>query len=166
MKRKAFTLISGWYARQNKSKEIRVVRVIFLEFCFRLMWIEGNIYNNFSITFFEASDGLNTTLSNLEITQTSFFEHQTNMNVFIYWWLNSNTWILASNERKSTHKTRKAFTRFHRTDSNIILSTWNRLEYVHLLVIKLKNLIFGFEWINIEFQTYFGNLAWCKTVWP
>ena len=32
MKRKAFTLISGWYARQNKSKEIGVVRVI----CFRV----------------------------------------------------------------------------------------------------------------------------------
>ena len=36
---------------------------------------------------------------NIKQTQTSFFEHQTNSNMFIYWWSNSNTWILASNER-------------------------------------------------------------------
>ena len=43
--------------------------------------------------------GSNTISLNIERTRTSFFEHRTNSNVFIYWWLNSNTSILASNEQ-------------------------------------------------------------------
>ena len=31
------------------------------------------------------SDGSNTNLSNIERTRTSFFEHQMNLKVFIYW---------------------------------------------------------------------------------
>ena len=31
-------------------------------------------------------------------------EHQTNLNVFVYWWLNSKTLILASNEQTSNIK--------------------------------------------------------------
>ena len=44
------------------------------------------------------SDGSNTILLNIEQTQPSLFKHWTNSNVFIYWWSNSNTWILALNE--------------------------------------------------------------------
>ena len=64
--------------------------------------VENQNRQRFGIWFlFQAffSDGSNNILSNIEQTRTSFFEHRTNLNVFIYWWSNSNTWILASNER-------------------------------------------------------------------
>ena len=49
------------------------------------------------------SDGSNTILSNIEQTRASFFKHRTNLNVFIYWWLNSNThfWLQMIEHRTS-----------------------------------------------------------------
>ena len=47
------------------------------------------------------SDVWNTILSDIKQTQTSFFERQTNSNMSIYWWSNSNTLFLASKERTS-----------------------------------------------------------------
>ena len=81
------------------------------------------------------SDGSNTILSNIDRTRTSFFEHRTNSNVFIYWWSNSNTLFLASNERTSNIEPNRAFTKFtkllieltrtscfeHRTNSNVFI---------------------------------------------
>ena len=52
----------------------------------------------------KSSDGSNTILSNVEQTLTSLFEHRMNSNMLIYWWLNLNTWILASNKRTSNLK--------------------------------------------------------------
>ena len=105
------------------------------------------------------SDGSNTILSNIERTRTSFFEHRKNTNVFIYWWSNSNTLFLASNDRTSNFEPNRAFTRF--TKSLIELTqtpffqTSNELERVHLLVTELKHPICGFKRSNIELQTLF-----------
>ena len=53
------------------------------------------------VSSFFPSDGSNTILSNIEWTRKTFFEHLRNSNVFIYWWSNLNTWILASNKQTS-----------------------------------------------------------------
>ena len=50
------------------------------------------------------SDWLKTISLNIEQTRKPLFEHRTSSNECIYWWLNSNTWILASNERTSNIK--------------------------------------------------------------
>ena len=82
-----------------------------------------------NVPFF--GDGLDIILANINLTQTSFFEHRTNSNVFIYWWSNSNTWILGSNERTSNIKPKRPLLNYlqnrlehnffeHRTDSNIV----------------------------------------------
>ena len=105
------------------------------------------------------SDGSNTILSNIERTRTSFFEHRKNTNVFIYWWSNSNTLFLASNDRTSNFEPNRAFTRFTKSLFELtptsLFRTSNELERVHLLVIKLKHSIFGFERSNIELWTLF-----------
>ena len=67
-------------------------------------------YINVFIT--KNSDGSNTILLNIKLTRTSFFEHQTNLKVFIYWWSNSNTLFLASNDRTSNFEPKRAITRF------------------------------------------------------
>ena len=86
-------------------------------------------------TVWKCYDGSNTILSNIEQTPTSFFEHRTNSNVVIYWWLNSNTLFLASNEQNSNIEPSKAFTSLlhhwlnwlehkffkHRTNVNIFI---------------------------------------------
>ena len=86
-------------------------------------------------TVWKCYDGSNTILSNIEQTPTSFFEHRTNSNVVIYWWLNSNTLFLASNEQNSNIEPSKAFTSLlhhwlnwlehnffkHRTNLNIFI---------------------------------------------
>ena len=104
--------------------------------------------------FMEISDESNTILSYIERTRTSFFEHRTNSNMFIYWWSNSNTLILASNDRTSNFKPNSAFTRFTKLLFGLIRTslfrTSNELERVHLLVIELKRPIIGFERSNIE----------------
>ena len=61
----------------------------------------------FASSSFTSSDG-----SNIKPTRTSFFEHRTNLNVFIYWWSNSNTLFLASIDRTSNFEPNRAFTRF------------------------------------------------------
>ena len=68
------------------------------------------------------------------------FEHPTNSNVFIYWWSNSNTWILSNIEPN------RAFTRFtkslikltrtsffeHRKISNVFIT------YILVIEVPLK----------------------------
>ena len=116
------------------------------------------------------SDGSNTILSNIEWTWTSFFIHQMNSNVFIYWWSNLNTWILASNEWTSNIKPKRpSFTTFTRFTKLLIKQTWtssfrtsNELERVHFLVIEFKHPIFGFKQSNIELRTQFNPSL---TVW-
>ena len=91
--------------------------------------------------YFKGSDGSNTILSNIDRTRTSFFEHRTNSNVFIYWWSNSNTLFLASNEQTSNIKPNRAFTKFTKLlielTQTSFFRTSNELEHVHLLVIEL-----------------------------
>ena len=105
------------------------------------------------------SDGSNTILSNIERTRTSFFEHRTNSNVFIYWWSNSNTLFMASNDRTSNFEPNRAFTRFTKLLFELtrtsLFRTSNELERVHLLVIEPEHPIFGFEHSNIELRTLF-----------
>ena len=92
------------------------------------------------------SDELNTILSNIERTRTSFFEHRTNSNVFIYWRLNSNTSILASNEQISNLKGLTWFTKSSIEQTGpLVFRTSNGLKRVHLLVIELEHPLFGFE---------------------
>ena len=43
----------------------------------------------------------------------------------------------------------------HQTNSNIIFWTPNELKRVHLLMIQLEHLNFGFEWTDIKHQTNF-----------
>ena len=101
------------------------------------------------------SDGSNTILSNIERTRTSFFERQTNSNVFIYQWSNLNTLFLASNERTSNIELNRPsldLLNFLRTDSNIIFSNVERTRtcssirnrtrtpYFWLLTIELRTL--------------------------
>ena len=108
---------------------------------------------------FSTSDGSNTILSNIDRTRTSFFEHQTNSNVFICWWSNSNTLFLASNDRTSNFKPNIAFTTWTKS---LIELTWtsffrtsNKLKRVHLMVIERKHPIFGFERSNIKLWALF-----------
>ena len=54
----------------------------------------------------------NTILWNIKRTWTLVFEHWTTSNMFIYWWSNSNTLFLASNDRTSNFEPNRAFTRF------------------------------------------------------
>ena len=88
------------------------------------------------------SDGSNTILSNIERTRTSFFQHQTNSNVFICWRSNSNTLFFASDERTSNLIG-------HSLD--LLNYSSNRLEHhflEHLMnsnIIELQHPIFGFD---------------------
>ena len=112
-------------------------------------------------------DGSNTISSNIEQAQTSFFEHQTNLNVFIYGWSNSNTQFLASNGRTSNFEPNRAFTRFTKLLIELtrtsFFRTSNELERVHLLIIELEHPIFGFEWSNMELWTLFDpSLRLCN----
>ena len=101
------------------------------------------------------SDGSNTILSNIEWTQTSFYEYQTNSN-------GDRTrrpyfWLLTIEHRN--FEPNMAFTRFTKLLFKLtrasLFRTLNELERVHLLVIKPKNPIFGFERSNIELRTLF-----------
>ena len=107
------------------------------------------------------SDGSNTILSNIERTWTSFFEHRTNSNVFIYWWSNSNTLFLASNDRTSNFEPNRALNRFtellFKLTRTSLFWTSNELKRVHLLVIELEHPNFGFERSNIELRTLFDT---------
>ena len=102
-------------------------------------------------------------------TRTSFFEHRTNLNVFINWWSNSITWILASNKRTSNIKCLNLiYLTIHQTDSKRFFFTLNELERVHFLVIELEHPNFGFKQSNIELQTSFDpslffSLFTCRT---
>ena len=78
------------------------------------------------------SDGSNTISSNIDWALTSFFEHWMNLNMFIYWWSKSNTWILASNEWTSNIKPK-------RPSLDLQNHSLNRLKHVYLLVIILEH---------------------------
>ena len=117
--------------------------------------------------FYRTSNDLKHHFSNIERSRTSFFEHRTNSNVFIYWWSNSNTLFLASNDWTSNFKPNRAFTRFTKLLFEVtrtsLFRTSNELERVHLLVIELEHLIFGFERSNIELRTLFDpslKISW------
>ena len=104
-----------------------------------------------------SKDGSNTILSNTKQSQTSFFEHRTNSNVFIYWWSNSNILVLASKEQTLNIELNKAFTRYIKLlielTQRSFLRTSNEPKHVHLIVIKLEHAIFGFKRSNIELWT-------------
>ena len=95
------------------------------------------------------SDGSNTIFSNIERTRTPFFEHWTNSNLFIYWWSDSNTLFLASNDRTSNFEPNTVFITFTKLLTKLtqtsIFWTLNVLKHVQHLVIKFKHLIFDFE---------------------
>ena len=90
--------------------------------------------------------------------RTSFFEHRTNSNVFIYS-SNSNTLFFASNDRTSNIEPNMPFTSFAKLLFELTRTSLfrisNELECVHLLVIELEHPIFGFERLNIELRTLF-----------
>ena len=77
-----------------------------------------------------------------------------NSNMFIYWWSNSNTIILASNDRTSNLKPNRAFTRFTKLLTELTQTSFyrtsNEHKLVHLLAIKLRHPIFGCERSNFE----------------
>ena len=90
--------------------------------------------------------------------------------MFIYWWSNSNTLFLASNDRTSNFELNRAFTRFTKLLFELtrtsLFRTWNELERVHLLAIELEHPIFGLERLNIEFRTLFDpSLIVMSLVW-
>ena len=105
----------------------------------------------------KGSDVSNTILSNIVRTRTSFFEHRTNLNVFICWWSNSNTLFLASNDRTSNFEPNWAFTRFTKLlieqTRTSFFRTLDEFELVHLWVIELEHPLFCFERLNIELRT-------------
>ena len=96
-------------------------------------------------------DGSDTILSNVDRTQTSFFEHWTNSKVFIYWWSNSNTRILASNKRTSNPKSLLNYS--SNRLKHHFFPALNGPKRVRLLLIELKQPIIGFERSNIELRT-------------
>ena len=121
-----------------------------------------NVFRAFKWTFptlsrIISSDGLNPISLNIEQTWTSFFEHWTKLNMFIYWWLNSNKLFLASNDQTSNLEPNRAFIRFMKLlielTGTSFFRTSNELEHVHLGVIELEHLIFGFEETDIEYRT-------------
>ena len=81
--------------------------------------------------------------------RTTSFEHRTNLNMFFYWWSNSNTLFLASNDLISSFEPDRAFTRFtkmlqhqffkHQTNSNMFI--FGRRTYFWLLVHRTSNLM-------------------------
>ena len=85
------------------------------------------------------------------ITRTSFFEHLTNSNVFIYWWSNLNNWILASNEWTSNIEPLLYLLKYssNRFEHHLFWTS-NSFEHVHLLVIYLEHPIFSFEQLNFK----------------
>ena len=90
----------------------------------------------FLIKLIVCSDGSNNILSNIRQTWTS-----NELKHFIYYWSNSNTWILASNKRTSNIKPKWPSLDLLNYSSNRLkhhfFRTSNRLECVHLLIIEL-----------------------------
>ena len=90
-----------------------------------------------------------TKIPKLTLKRLSFFEHRTNLNVFIYLWSNSNTLFLALNDRTSNFEPNRAFTRFtkllikltgtsffeHRTNSNLFIY-WQSNSNILLLALN------------------------------
>ena len=74
------------------------------------------------------SDGFNTTLSHIQRTQTSFFEHQTNSNVLMYWWSNIKTLFLALNDRTSNFEANRAFSRFTKLPIELTRASFSNIE--------------------------------------
>ena len=106
------------------TKEIQYMQNSFLKCA------HSSAFCNFYDTFIVGrigSDGSNTILSNIERTRTSYFEHQMNFNVFIYWWSNLNTLFLALDYRTSNFEPNRAFTAY-RTESNISFSNIERTQ--------------------------------------
>ena len=85
------------------------------------------------------------TSNQLKRTQTSFFEHWTNLNMFIYWWSNSNTLFRLTNYQTSNIKSNRAFITFTKLFIELIQTSFfrisNELEHViyWLWTIKLSN---------------------------
>ena len=101
---------------------------------------------------------------NIEWTGTSFFKHRTNLNMFIYWWPNSNTWILASNEQTSNSKSLLLFRftkLFIKQTRKSFFRTLNRLESVHLLLNNRTQT--PYFWLRtIEHRIW--NIVWPITI--
>ena len=62
--------------------------------------------------FKSPSYGSNTILSNIERTRTSSYEHRSNSNLFINWWVNSKTLILDSNKLTSNIEPKRSLLNF------------------------------------------------------
>ena len=94
-----FVHIRGWYLKLKcliyKTMTIiwlvnwSRIAILTLHICqsIKIMPILGNRHNFFP--FWYDSDWSISILSNIAWTQTSFYEHETNSNVFIYLWSNS-----------------------------------------------------------------------------
>ena len=106
--------------------------------CFR-EWIFHSESKEFWIQ--SNSDGLNTILSNIERTQTSFFKHR----------MNSNTLILTSNEQTSNIEPKRTsldllnyssnrldhnFSNIERTWTRSLFGNWTRTPYFLLCMIE------------------------------
>ena len=96
---------------------------------------------------------------------SNWLEHWTNSNVFIYWWSNSNTLLMASNNQTSNFEPKGAFTRFTKLLIELTQTSFfwtsNELIRVHQLVIELEHPIFALnEWItNIERNKPFTRIT-------
>ena len=94
------------------------------------------------------SDGSNTVFSNIDRTRTSFFEHRTNLNVFMMIELEHMNFCFEQMDME--HQTLKAFTKYTRKFTKQTETSSFRtligLKRVHLLLIELEHPILGFEW--------------------
>ena len=96
------------YAHESKEKvffrksQYRLLAK-YLQHSVRDSLYHWNKYQKVLIIIFatQSSDVSNTILSIIKQTQTSFFEHRTNSNMFIYWRSNLNTLFLALNDHTS-----------------------------------------------------------------
>ena len=105
-------------------------------------------------TFYWTSNKLEHHFWKIKRTRTSFLEHRTNSNTFIYWWSNSNNSILASKDQTSKIEHERPSLDLLNYPSNILehdfFKHWTDLN---VLVIELKHPILGFEPSDIELRT-------------
>ena len=95
----------------------------------------------------------------IEWTRTLFFEHRTNLNVFIFWW--SNTLFLASDDRTSNFEPYRTFTRFAKLLTELTWTSFFRTSDELKWEVILEHPILGFERTNIELKTLFEpSLQW------
>ena len=105
----------------------------------------------------------NTILSNIKRTRTSFFEHGTNSNVFIYWWSNSNTLILTLNDQTSNFKHCLTYHFIQvLTSLDLFQQVWTSLNMFHSQCYLQRRR--GKVWNAIEATSWLSSTVCCYSV--